>query len=315
MQPRAPRGTALLNALIVLAAIAALSITLTRRDVEFMARFDLMTHSNQAWHQALTAERLASSLLEQDWWNGVVDHPGEAWATTEQVFEMEGGVVSGRIVDLRGRLDLNTMASRKGEAPDSDALARLQRLLEDAGGNAGLADRIAEWVSPPDADIPGAAGAAAYRAAGLPHRPPFRPMAAPSELRAVVDMPAAVADRLIGQVAALDGSGKININTATDAVLAALAPNLTPAEIDSVKQQRRSQPFSSREDFLDRAADFLNPLALEAFASAPLVVASDWFMIEVEAHAGRGMARLFSVVHRSAEDGTAVLRLRVDGSP
>ncbi len=105
------QGVAVLTAIFVmaLASIAAASLAY-RQNISFH-RTEALKHSEQAWWVARGVADWATTLLEKDREDNEIDHLGEFWATPVDYLPVDNGVVTGRIVDLQGRFNLNNLAS------------------------------------------------------------------------------------------------------------------------------------------------------------------------------------------------------------
>ncbi len=308
------RGVALLNALVILVIVAGVATRGSLAMASGVGRTEMMIRADQARHFALSAEALARTLLEAEWSPGSTDHLGEAWAEPDRVFEIESGTVTGRIVDLQGRFNLNSLVTEEGTL-DPTALARLSRLMARAGQPGGTADRVAEWVLAGPVPVPGALGDAPYLARAEPFRRPGRPMAGPSELRQIEGIDAATFARLAPWVTALpEPSDRINVNTAPLAVLAAHLPGIPESAIATAIATRDVNPFANTAAFRRALEPRTLPLAVPGLRAAPLSVASTWFLIEITAFHDGTRAELRSLVQRSDSDGLVTSILRLGGA-
>jgi len=101
----------------------------------------------------------------------------------------------------------------------------------------------------------------------------------------------------------LQGHTTVNANTASATVLAALLPELAPADIANLIKAREEKPFRSKDD-ITRAAKNINPAALGAldvkssFFSVRVRVAQDDVQIGTEALVQRDPAAGVAVVWR-----------------
>ena len=308
------KGMALLNALIIVSVAAGVAARVLRDDVDAYARFEMMARSDQARQYALAGEWLARKLLEGDWKGGTLDHLGETWADEERVFPIETGRIGGRIVDLQGLFNLNALRDSDG-ALRQPAYEQLDRLLDAAGARPGTAVAVAEWVLSEPVLLPGAQGDRPYLRASPPYRRARRPMAGGSELRLIAGMTPAAYRGLRPLVTALPDPTEINVNTSPAPVLKALAPGIDEGVVEQIVESRAETPFASVTEFRRRVVEWAPPLVAEALESVPITVSSSWFLIDVEAEAGHGRARVVAVAQRSVEDGAVGILMRLEERP
>ena len=306
-------GVALLNALVIISVVTGVTARLLRDDVDAYARFEMMIRSNQARQYALGAVWLASDLLRTDGENGGTDHLDESWAKTDRVFPLEAGFVRVRIVDLQGRLNLNSVAGPDGllRQPVYD---QLERLFDAAGAPPRTATAVAEWVMSNPPPLPGRRGDGPYLSAKPPYRRPREPMTGSTELRLMVDITASAYRRLRPLVTALPVPTDINVNTSPAPVLKALAPGIDDRVVEAILKSRAESPFISPAEFHRRMAARIPPRVAEELEHTPVTVFSNWFLIDCEAQAGSGRARVVTVVQRSSENGVSAL-LRLEERP
>ncbi len=103
------RGVALITALFIvfLAAVAAASLATVQQIT--IRRSTLVLHHQQAQLYTLGAEQWALMILKRDQQDGNVDHREEDWAALPPTLPVEGGFVSGNLLDLQSRFNLNNV--------------------------------------------------------------------------------------------------------------------------------------------------------------------------------------------------------------
>jgi general secretion pathway protein K len=301
------RGVVLLNALIVIAVVAAIAANLIRSDLDARNRYELMLRSDQARVYALAAEALAIELLALDAKSSEIDYLGESWAETDRTFDIEGAILTGRIYDLQGRLNINRVLQKPEQietVTDSGIVLAepefnlLKSLIKNAKGPATLAPRMVEWMSNEVANLPGAAADAPYLKGETPFLRPAQAPLTPLEFRQVEGMSARVFAVLTTSLAALPGETSLNVNTAPGVVLQAMMPGLSPTLIKRLMRYRQSTPFQSRTDFENYVGKIIPPDNLKEIAALDLDVKSNWFLLEVEVTHGNSRAGLYSVILR-----------------
>ncbi|WP_300443908.1 type II secretion system minor pseudopilin GspK [uncultured Mameliella sp.] len=255
----ATRGSVLVNALVLVGALAAAATVLLVRAGHSVER-------QRAWQGAAQAEAyldgfdaLAISRLERD--ASPADHAQEVWAQPIRGAELDRGRVSGGIEDLQGRFNVNWLAVPE----DQQARAAFSSLLAALGLPQETANAIRGFLSPG-----GPANAAAY--------PGMRPRGGPvkdiAQLRAIPGLTDRQFARLSPLIAALPSDTRLNVNTAPPDVLAAWLPQLSGAQARALVAARQRAPFGSVADLLLA----LPPATAGAVDDTRLTVGSDWFL-------------------------------------
>ena len=92
------RGVALLNALVVAAAIAGVATLLMRTAETGRDRLSMIRNSDQMALYLDGVSLLVPRILKADWSEGAaLDHLGEIWASEDYSFPIDRGVAAGRI--------------------------------------------------------------------------------------------------------------------------------------------------------------------------------------------------------------------------
>lgn len=270
------RGFALVNAVIIVGALAAVAVAVLTRGEAARGRLADLAAAGQAGHYAEAAALVLAAVLVADAEGGETDDAGEGWAEPRKDEPIDRGSVDWQMADLQGRFNLNWLAAEDEFAPLARAafirLAGLQGLAPQ------LAARAAEALDP-DAE----GRDAALRGGPRGSRPRPGALVGPGELMLVEGMTEADLARLAPVVAALPAVATLNLNTALPEVVAAFLPNQSPAAVARAMSRVR-RPVASVEEY---RIEVLNPLAggdSEALLpGAMLEVGSEWFEARIAA--------------------------------
>jgi len=305
-------GVALLTALLVVALATVAAVSMATRQQLDMRRTGNLLHSEQAWAYALGAESWARVILARDARDSKVDNLGEDWAVQVPASFVEGGSVIGRVIDLQGRFNVNSLVVN-GEA-DVAAVDRYKRLLRTLELNESLADALVDWL---DTDInsrfPGGAEDETYQSLLPAYRTANRLMVDISELRLVKGYDRKVMGKLLGGgssgapfVTALPEPTQINVNTASAEVLTTLAKGLSISDGAAIIEARGENGFEKVTDLLQL------PVLSGQQQPDPqsLAIQSQWFLLVSEADVGQGRVRLASLIQRTTLATKVIRRQR-----
>ncbi|MBF0621968.1 MAG: type II secretion system minor pseudopilin GspK [Magnetococcales bacterium] len=303
-RPPHDHGAALITALLV---VATASITwaglLSQQNLairESAGYFD----RDQAYQFILGGEAWAREVLHTDRKDNKYDSLNEDWAHTLDPQPIEGGMISGHLEDMQGRINLNGLVINEGMAPL--IAGRLERLLVNLDLDSSLVDAIADWIDA-DHDPQGSGGAeeGSYLALEPAYRPANRRLTTVSEIRLIQGMTALVYERLTPFVSVLPFPTDININTAPPEVLMSLADGFSKAMAMTLVDIRKHNAF------VDVSA-FVNHASIKDFEIEPagLTVTSDYFLAKIKAQIGRGRVSLFSLLERTGKGVRVIQRGR-----
>jgi general secretion pathway protein K len=298
------RGIALLNALVMVAAIAAVAAGLMIEAGRSHDRMALVAGSQQAALHLDAGLLLVGPVLLADWQRAPeLDHLGEPWARAPLEADIDRGRLEARLADLQGRFNVNSLAN----AADTGAARAFERLLRRLGLPVALGAEIAGFVQPRGPVRP-----ADYADRPVPVRPPGGAVDRVEALRLVRGMTEAHYARLAPFVAALPPRTPLNVNTAPAEVLGAVLPAASPADIARLVAERATAPFASAAEFETRAARLIHPRVI-ARAQGPaggLDVGSRWFEARLVLHLDGRAHRRILTLERSPEDGAALIAHR-----
>jgi len=324
--PRRQQGAALVVALFIFALCAALVVAMQGEFTRFYQRSANLLFMAQADAYLRGAEQLATRALIADFDSDTNaqktrDDLTEFWARERDPYIIDGGWMRGKIIDLQGRFNLNSLAG-KVSAPEGSARkkrftahqAQFIRLLQALGEPAVsqydaelITQAVADWIDDDDRPYPDGAEDQYYYGLTPSYRPANRPMASVSELRAVAHMTPDIYEALRPFVTvwpAQAQSFSVNIHTAPATVLRSLNENdvfapLSEAEGEALEDARDEEGggFQDKQAFLDHQV-FDGRRDQMSDARQLIGETSDWFLLEAEvALADRNM-RLYSVLWR-----------------
>lgn len=292
-------GFVLVNALVLVAAMAAAAVFLLARAEGGRARLDAGQHEQTLRHGLDAVEALSRGILDRDLRAGPVDGLDDAWRTPVQDVALERGRVSGQITDQQSLFNVNWLA----DAQDTNAKDSFDQLLSRLGLSPSLGDALAEFLSPQ-----GPSNKQSYRALTPPVVPQGGAILLPDQLALIPTIAPRDLARLQPFITVLPSGSKVNVNTVDALVLAAVLPQIPAARISALLQRRASDPYTSLEDFFRDAG-----LSIDATTDPDAVdpsrfsIGSNWFEVQITARYDQRNAQRRVLLRReTSQEGTQV---------
>ncbi len=291
---------ALISALLVVALATTAAAQLMSSQYLNLRYSGNLFMRDQAWQYLKGSEAFAMVLIDKAIRNNrLYDLLGQ-----ESAFPVEGGVLTGKITDLQGRLNINAIVDDKGKIVGS-SYERLQNLLRAQGLNSGLADTITDWLDPDSTPVSQAGAEDDYY---LSLSPPYRAantrMVSLSEvmlLRGYRKLPEEKRAALEQNLSTLPASTSININSASEDLLKAIG--LKADGISTIRNRLSADgggPFQSLDEL--KQLKLLPEDKLEGLSTT-----TEYFQLTTTAQIGRTRLKQYSIIHRSQKGALRVI--------
>jgi len=238
------RGVAVLIAMLAVTVGTIIAVNLMWQGTLDLRRAESALATDQGMLYVQGAEAWAADILRQD----MVDSPqtdnlGEVWATELPPLPVDGGTIQGKLEDLQGRFNLNNLINDRG-LPDPLAVKQFERLLSLLEIDPSLAGGVLDWLDP-DTDVrfPNGGEDSTYAAADPPYRAANTEITTATELMAVTGFDRKTYATLAPYVTALPRGTKLNVNTATDVVIASLSEMIDLSTAKALVEERGNKEF------------------------------------------------------------------------
>ncbi|OUS25811.1 hypothetical protein A9Q99_20360 [Gammaproteobacteria bacterium 45_16_T64] len=305
---RHQRGTVIITVLMLVAVATFLAVEITYRQRIDIVRTSTLLALDQSEEYAKSAEAFALYALKEDLFKDIKntdfrDIGDEEWSTPLTA-PIGRGVVSGNLVDLQGRFNLNRFMLTGADDVSMTRRVFLQ-LLADLNIPSGksnitasiITERITDWMDV--GDTPGLDGLESqeYLLLDPPYQAGDRVLVDLSELLLVTGMSRKDLDTLSEFVSILPPTMPININTASIELLGAI-PCLQSAQVQSTVQ---GGGFSVTDlnTFYGANSAYIDQNCTDAPKAGFFSVNSQFFLLNAEATIENRSVRMHSVLYRN----------------
>ncbi|RJS91795.1 general secretion pathway protein GspK [Salinisphaera sp. Q1T1-3] len=293
--------------------IMALTAIITTRMIADMnlalQRSGNIWNAQQDWWYGIGIENWLGAKLREDALHTEIDSLNEQWAQPVDYLPIDGGSISGRIIDLQGRFNLNDLVLGDAEA----TMAYFKRLIvtvtdTDPVTAQTIAQSTRDWI---DSDIQATRPYGAEDNYYLGLDPAYRTgntlMTSPSELSAVRGVTPAIYRALLPYIATLPTQTAINVNTAPAPVLQALTENMPQNAGADLVDERAKRPWKTVDEF-----DQAGPMAGQQPEGINLDIRTHYFLVAGRITVGNSQTRFYSVLNRADNGAVHVVRHATD---
>jgi general secretion pathway protein K len=290
VRPWRQRGVAVITALLLTTlAISIVASLFWQQQTKWILRGALDWSTLVLFQDGIDHREYTS--LDQVWATPLAETRLDQYVERERVEgENFDASLSGNITDACSRYNLRNLAKTRGH-PEEDQVAILGRLLRNVQLDPGLARRIAVYVAagmpvgaePPDKDTPAAP------VTGAPVK-----ILQVEDLLAVQGVTPAIVERLRPFVTVLPETTLVNVNTAPPEVLAAVVPDLSMSEANTLIVRRKQAPWRDISYF---ATDVTHG---QKSTLPGVAVHSEWFLVDTRIRLDRAALDAQALIQRSS---------------
>lgn len=296
MLRRRQQGLALVTALLIVAIVAATAAYLSLGQQLWLRQMQNLAERSQADSMRRAALDWIGILLMRELKDGNLDHLGEMWAKALPPLPYEGGTIRATVSDATARFNLNNLV--KGGNPSTPDIVAFQKLLQLLELNQVLAEAIVDWIDLDNNPRAGGAEDNEYLTVERPYRAANQPLTSVDELRLVRGFTPEVVEKLRPHVAVLPEGTGINLNTASQTVLAAIFPDMTISQAAVLINAREAKPFSTQTEAYKLVPNQKPPGVSPGVASA-------YFLVDLHISYGRLQRSTLALVTRHGGSNTA----------
>ena len=319
--PVRQRGVALLAALILMLALVVILGNIFYRHQIDVSQATTSLHGDQAFLLALSGENWARELLTDANDDRAVDSFDDDWAQAMPVLPVDGGLLTGCISDLQGRVNLNSFGGYSSQSlkaeMDSDKAGigktwlQLLTQLELRAEPVRVAS-IVDWIDA-DSEIVNSWGAEQPDYDGLsPPRVVANGVITDStELAAIMGYEVAEVQRLLPWLSALPTSTPINVNTADERLLLAMGGELGSDFSRLVMEQRPFKTLDQLHSAIAQNEGLEMAVIKSRWPASFVAVNSSYFELYLEVTLGEARIEVKSIMDRQDRTEPVIIARQV----
>lgn len=294
-------GIAVISAMLLAALTTVIVAQTIWQQQLLMSELENQLNASQAQWMTDAAIQWARPILAEDNKTNAIDHHQELWATRLPSTKIEGGKISGQIIDMQQFFNLNNV---KNENSSQQALSRL---LNKLSLNETLMPALMDWLDEDDI-ANGAEGVESnYYSEQTPaYLAANQALVEMGNLIRVKDFDAETVNKLRPFVTVLPKNTELNVNTASAEVLSFVLPEINLQEAQSLVAYRNVTPFLSIADFRERMPDQEVDIG-----NINLSVNSRYFLVTCIAQIDRTSVRVEALLYRDDTGWPVVIWKRI----
>jgi len=308
------QGIALVAVLFIVALVSVIATSMTQSNVIEIRRSSHIYDYQQAKHYVIAAEKLAISQFEDDEREINRDDLGQFWAQDSLIFPVEGGQLSGKIIDVNRCFNINSLvkvSENKNLIVDTEntAYQAYARLLSFLDLSPHLRESLIDWLDSNSEEISyEGAEDNYYELLPKPYKTANALITDISELRLVKGYNNEVYQKLLPFICALPEASyvKLNVNTIDKPeILAMFIADLSLEDAQKIIDERETDGYKTQLDFLN--LEQLKGMNINNAVKSILQLDSDYFMLNAKAEIGKSRAYLTSLLQQQGSKEVNIL--------
>jgi general secretion pathway protein K len=318
-------GVALIVAMLIVAIAAMIATQIFYQQQISIRRTLNQIQAEQLYQLELSTESWIKLMLLEDSKANKFDYFGDLWAQPMAIPDAEGAVIKTNIVDYQSCFNINNLVLN-GQAQE-EQIKILQNLMSQLRLNPDLVWALVDWLDKDDEPHPTGAEWETYSRLTPSYRAANFRIIELTELYAISGWKAETINPLLPYICALPPppeftnrgvsfnakeNTKININTASEALLRSLSPEMLNANLNTILQNRKSKGYTTVNLFITQL-DIDNPRKpkLSSTINRELLgVESNYFLLQYSGWIDQFEQHYQSLIYRNNKQFNTLYRLQ-----
>lgn len=294
------KGAVIVIALFFVALIVTMATLMMSRLQRDTRRTSLLLHAVQMQAYAGASVDWAKEQLRNNLARQKNDLPVDDLPLCSPVNEVNGYVISSKISDMQGRININNLGKIEAQADFRQLIQLLEKGVDEHQATE-ITLAIADWLKPGQQHN---AYNQYYMSQEPAYRAAHRPMTSVSELQSVKGMTASLYKLLLPYITALPLETKVNIQTAPAEVIAALGKGMTLDTGRAIEKARSGIKISSVQAFSN-----LDIVQNHKLPEEKLTVLSHFFLVETSVTIEKQKLLLYTLLERTGDKSKNSVRV------
>ncbi len=284
------QGIALLMAMMVVAIATVTAVSLVHQQSLSIRKTAHIQTTEMAMMYSLGLEDYARLILQKDLKDSKTDSLDEDWAIGIPVLPIDGGFLSGSLLDAQSLININSMLEKESED-------QFKALCNNLDVSPDFIPALKDWLDK-DLETLDADGAEDdyYTGLEISYRTGNRLMSDISELLLVKGMDREMYEKLKPFITALPVATSLNINTISAEIYKTIKDS--PGS-DKFIDEREKDPFTSLEDYKKRMSHELPKKGMS--------VSSEYFQASGQVSIGEKTIFVNTLIHRDNKGATTII--------
>ena len=319
-------GAALIVVLLILSIMVSIAATMTERLVVNFTRAENRLNHQQAYWYSIGVEALAKYAIQQSYEDADNINTSQSWALEEQVYPLDYGSASGRVIDMQACFNINVLGKERQSSTATvkpylvNVWQRILEVLEVDNYQAEvISDSTWEFLDP-DTRTTTNYGVedSTYEGLSPAYLSPNVMLADNSELRAVYQMDSVVMDKIRPVVCALPWDDwRLNVNTVGHEgaviLVAMFSPYLNLNDAITLIENRPYDGWATVDDFVAEAQLATIEESIKDNAKGYLTTDSRYFELDAQVIVNESRVRIRSLLFSKDRKNVSVIRRRFGG--
>lgn len=296
------QGVALITALLIIALVVIVAISLLERQSLIMRRTTNHIQQEQAYLYILGVESWALKILHRDQQQHNIDYLGEMWAKQLPPTFISGGQLTVTLSDEQSKFNLNNLLDNESKL-SLEHIQQFEKLLKQLKLPLNILAQTIDWIDPDSNPQIGGAEDNEYGLQKTPYRTGNTRFQSIEELRLLLSIKEEDFKLLSPHITALPSVTLINLNTTNEIILRSMVENISDFTAKELIEKAHKNGYQTVDDFLKESALGNLKVNMKNFG-----VASNYFCLQTTVAIGENNRVVESLLQRDGQNSHVLMR-------